>query len=713
MADVIGVIANPLAKTLGFVSGAAGLLLGSLTSVVASFGATIGSLVDFGAELIQGEGSLSGFYKALESLPGPLGMIASLFSKIAALQEQELGAYRVMTQAGINFGGQLSTLRSQALQLGMTLDQYSEFVKNNSSVIATLGKTADEGAEVFQQLATTLRNSETGNLLRALGIDAQQTSQGLLNYIEATGGRTASEMKSASAQKALVASAGEYMLQLDALATITGKSKEEQEKLMKEANANAAYEAYLLTLDEEGKKKAAIAMQNALATGGKAGADLLKSQLLGLPPMTDAARKLEALGPNVAAGIKDMGSAVQNVRAGVDDVNRGYAKAQAGATQDINRLGNSVKALSFGTDGTSTAIMGLQAQANRNTQQGIKSQADAEARLKDVTKSQEDRLASGAAAAAETEKAFKDIGYAIWDALKPAIEFITPKINELATAFLGFIQENMPAIKAALQQVVDAVSEFAKNLMSPEGRDKIINDLKYYFGLIMIEVKKAVTPDLFYDEEDVAKDKARLEAEKKAYDDRLAAYKANDTARLKESTAKINEIKEKQAIENNKPISGSEGAMAGAASLGAAGLLAGSVIPGVGNAVGAAIGTLVGAIAGGLGLIDYGLVDNKPPGRDTGSLGKTGKLFENFGSGTPVTLHGIESVSTPEQIGEIVSNAVSASQAASADSMSNKLDDQLNRLNTLTAELLKYMKETTEYAKRNVDATKALNRNLF
>jgi hypothetical protein len=60
---------------------------------------------------------------------------------------------------------------------------------------------------------------------------------------------------------------------------------------------------------------------------------------------------------------------------------------------------------------------------------------------------------------------------------------------------------------------------------------------------------------------------------------------------------------------------------------------------------------------------------NKPPGRDTGSLGKTGRLFENFGKQTNMLLHGIESVQTPEQTAEIMRHSAIGTAQAFADSL--------------------------------------------
>ena len=41
------------------------------------------------------------------------------------------------------------------------------------------------------------------------------------------------------------------------------------------------------------------------------------------------------------------------------------------------------------------------------------------------------------------------------------------------------------------------------------------------------------------------------------------------------------------------------------------------------------------------------------------------------------------------------------------------LQTELQMLNKQTAEMLRYIKETTDYTRRNVDATRALGGNLF
>jgi hypothetical protein len=87
--------------------------------------------------------------------------------------------------------------------------------------------------------------------------------------------------------------------------------------------------------------------------------------------------------------------------------------------------------------------------------------------------------------------------------------------------------------------------------------------------------------------------------------------------------------------------------------------------------------------------------------RATGTLGMTGKLFEDFGKGESVTLHGVESVVTPDQMRAI------------ANGNQEGLAQSVQQLNNLTAQLLNYMKQTADNTKRTLDATRALNGNLF
>lgn len=69
-------------------------------------------------------------------------------------------------------------------------------------------------------------------------------------------------------------------------------------------------------------------------------------------------------------------------------------------------------------------------------------------------------------------------------------------------------------------------------------------------------------------------------------------------------------------------------------------------------------------------------------GMRTGTLGTLGKLFGDFGKGTPVTLHGNEAIVTPKQLGDVM---VAGNQISVKDVI-NRLNSNVNRLIQITKE---------------------------
>ena len=61
-------------------------------------------------------------------------------------------------------------------------------------------------------------------------------------------------------------------------------------------------------------------------------------------------------------------------------------------------------------------------------------------------------------------------------------------------------------------------------------------------------------------------------------------------------------------------------------------------------------------------------------GMNTGTLGRIGSLFGDFGKGTQATLHGNEAVVTPKQLGDVIA----ASNQISVRDVVNRLNSNIN-----------------------------------
>jgi hypothetical protein len=476
---------------MGGLSKGAMLLGGVLADMVSGAMQTGKNLTDLAGKMLDGKGSVSDVFGAFKDLPLGIGLVAGLFQKLMMMQEEELAAYREITKAGVNFGGELTDVRAKALELGTTLDGLGKFVSENSTLFAQLGGTADSGAKAFIGLSKDIRNSAVGKELMGLGYSIDDINKSTANYLKMTGGRTAEEMKNT---KSLAASAAAYMTQLDGLAAITGKNVAEQEKALQEAAANAAWEAKLQSMSEEERKKANAALANAMAVGGKGAAQALQSKIMGIPPMTEAAQMFTAMSGNASKALNKQADAVTDSTKSLKDVEKGYGEMLAGSAQDAKNLGKEQVAAMSMTGGVHAEVaLNAQKNANMMHSKNLKNADDVNKLQEEVAADQKKRGQSSAASAAEAEQAFKNLSSELMNALAPTLKELAPIVSGLAKEMIQFATKHMDDIKNGLKMVVD----FVKNLFTPAGRDKIMNDISSFVGdlftNLMVSILKTIS----------------------------------------------------------------------------------------------------------------------------------------------------------------------------------------------------------------------------
>jgi hypothetical protein len=403
--------------------------------------------------LMTGTMSASGAFSLMTSeLKGPWALLAAGTAKLIAIQEENFATYQKLSSSGINFAGNLTQMRMAAAESYLTLDQFSKVMKENSEAFAKMGGTANDGAIAFSKVNKELIQGEAGKQLMALGYTADEVSGGLASYIAMTGGRNAQEMKDT---KALSSAAGEYLTELDELAQITGKSREQQEAALKEASANQAYQSYLMTLDEEGKKKANLAMAEAMAKGGKGAAEALQSQLLGLPPMTKAAQEFTAIAPRMAAANNKMADAVKDGSKGVADIKKAGNELGVAANQTKRDLGKTGEALIMGGGSFSSTMGAIFGTANRNAQQGVETLEDAENQRKTLEQNRKEREQSQADDMAKVWAGFKELGAELWDVFSPLLSAVT-----LVARGIGYLASGIASVIKGFNGFFNMFGEF-------------------------------------------------------------------------------------------------------------------------------------------------------------------------------------------------------------------------------------------------------------
>jgi hypothetical protein len=407
------------------------------------------------ANVLDGVNSVA---NVLPGLGGAVKLLTTALTVAVSITEKNVEVYKQISSSGANFGGSLVQLRQAAMNTYMTMDEFASLMKRNSDTFSRMGGTVDDGARAFVNIASSLQKGKLGDNLRALGMTSEEVNQGLANYIAITGGRTQEELKNT---KEITASAAGYMQQLDALAQITGKSRQQQEEALKAAQQNQAFQAAMQGMDEKARVAAATGLKEMSAKYGDAGRDLYMAQMMGIPPQTEAAKQLMALAPEVANASQQMANSAK-AGATQEQMLKLSAQATAGGIEAAKRYTNVVGVMSFQTGATAQIMGSLQGVANQNANQGIKNAKDAEDQRNKILEKQKEREKSEAAAVIRTQIALQELGNRILNFLLPAFTWLTDKFI-FATQYL--IEFTKPLIGFA-QQFVKFISPFISDLIN-------------------------------------------------------------------------------------------------------------------------------------------------------------------------------------------------------------------------------------------------------
>lgn len=404
--------------------GSAARDLGSAFNVVRKNLSTLGS------QFVEGTAQTSNVFQAFSALPGLLGVFANGLAMVARFQEANLKTYREISSVGANFGGSLTQMRQAAANTYMTLDQFGAVVKKNGEALSMLGGGTNEGIQSFARLSKSLMSSPLGTQLLSLGYSTQEVNDGMLNYIAMTGGRTKAELSTAEGVKKVAQASGEYLEQLNGLAELTGKSRQQQQDELAQASKNAAFQSYLQTLDEESRKKAVAGMANAMATGGKGAVDAFQSKLMGVAPDKAGALFIATAG-ETANIIDKSAAAVADKNKKVADMNAYVAEGFRAAQRDMSK---------FSEEGLFAIIRQGGPLAESLQQLGITANKAATMTDEEIKTILDKKVLADSEAKqmVEAEKSLKEFTQALIGLINPIVTLLTPVLKFVAGLFGGF-----------------------------------------------------------------------------------------------------------------------------------------------------------------------------------------------------------------------------------------------------------------------------------
>jgi hypothetical protein len=548
--------------------------------------------------------------------------------------EKNLEAMRGFGSFGVNFANQVDDMIASASNSRIGLDGFAKIVGQSGSDLLTMGATANRGMNQFVANQSNFFEAfrEDEKTLKRLGYTVDEITDTFLIYDKISNVARTKENRTVQERNR---AAIEFSLELDKMAKLTGKSRESLANQMAEVSRSGDVQARSRKLGEDGQKS-----------------------------LQDALMKARELGPGVAKLTQDL------LTAGIP---KGESKRLMGLAGDY-----------------SSAVLALRDAQTRGNKEQIKLaeanvQLEAE-KLRDNETIQNLALYSGvnqytdiaASVLEDTATGYaRALGMARAELEKEGIgvtaETLSVRVNKIVEAEQAAAIANAKTGSQKIQQaMIDLLSEAQRAAASAQitGTKEIIDaasgpihSFAASFTQLKLEDKVKEFNKFFTDmltglgnlNNDLAARGAAAadEAQGKGAID-LARTLSRLSREYNESTGPEKEDKKSQLLEAIKKA---------------------NELPALRNMVVDANNVTIQADELFIDNLKKAFEErgreypNPKAGRDTGSLGKTGKLFENFGKQSNMLLHGIESVQTPEQTAEIMRHSAIGTAQAFADSL--------------------------------------------
>ena len=257
---------------------------------------TIGAVGGFASALLGTNNRISDFSK---SILGESNMLSRGINMLTGYIDDNIDSLRELSSVGASFNNSIFDMRLAATAGEMSFTDFSKMVKENSNTIAMLGGTVSKGAEQISLFTKGIRKSDAGKQLMGMGFTIADINEGLTDYLEI---QLQSGNKINLRDKKLTAGGEAYLRQLDDLAKVTGKSRDQISKdlIAQQQDAGIRNRVNELTGDQQRNFTSSLEYINTTLPGLAPGlrdmmdgvaqtplGQILQSQIQGLGPLME------------------------------------------------------------------------------------------------------------------------------------------------------------------------------------------------------------------------------------------------------------------------------------------------------------------------------------------------------------------------------------------------------------------------------------------
>lgn len=613
------------------------------------------AVAESGSLLLQGGGRISDVAnilgESLGELPGKFGKIGeSLGASVgfmAGYLEDSVDVFRDLQFVGAGLNGRLQDLRRTASQTRLNLDQFANLVANNNEKLVGFGAGVQDSIDRFASISNQMFELDAGAYAKqfmALGYSVEEMNEMLADNIQLT--RRQARIENMSAQEQ-IQSAANYAKQLDVLAKLTGQDAKAARDEISQRQRQGATQAKLRQLEQrgvEGVQESYRDVQTSLQEGPQVLRDLFDDVLQVGVPVTEATKNFAAVNDEAFNLAQQAAQAVQR-----GDTEKAQALAQR-AAEETARFAQSEEGYALATLGRVSNVAETQSSVLEETGPLIDS-------IQSYTEDFEGEAGSFVEAFRGLRREIESEQTTQIDDTDPVLDLVNSAERAMANTSSA-LQREIANIIASPE--VQGASRTAANkiegIFDPSDIREFGKDLRMVISDISTEVTAI---DRLLEDPELSKEK-----EEQLRTKRKDLTEAQNT--LADGSASLSERREAEE------------------KLEAAKVFIDGISDDVANVL-SPQADLDFAAEGYQQAVDEGneaaanfykealesAGQTVPESRQSGSLGETGSLIENFGSGTLAELHGRESVLTEEQLKNLASNSMSYGSSTVADAISN------------------------------------------
>lgn len=176
-------------------------------------------------------------------IPG-ISKFGQVFEGLTGVLTESVGNWQSLSGLGLQFGGDAIALNTAIKSTGMSVEQFAGQWEKLGPAIYNLGLGVTAGTKAYGELSARMLEPQYADQFNRLGMNVKDTNAALQMVMRGAGGFI--DITKKENEAALLQSTIQLSREMDAMAKMTGKAREEQMKQVEQLQADAKTNARIL-----------------------------------------------------------------------------------------------------------------------------------------------------------------------------------------------------------------------------------------------------------------------------------------------------------------------------------------------------------------------------------------------------------------------------------------------------------------------------------